>query len=511
MIRRRDITRTLEWIDASGVPDVIEPALRPQGLGRPRQLTVRALLVGLKLAVDSAKTACLTDVHLVLTEGLPEAVQHDLGVRDRRTGQVISVHQVRRLLDSIKKRYDPSPAGGGTAAERAARSEALQRLLDDLLAATMPAGLPTSGAYAVDGTGTWSWARGKDRDSEAADPDAAWGVKTSKSGREERYFGYELHAIVRVGRLNDTKAVPCLAERIVVTPASTNCAEAVLPAIMLMRDEGLRLREVIADRGYTYKTTWSRALRALDVDSVLDLHSTQLGARGSHAGARMIAGVPHCPATPSDFDTLARPDRLAASSQLQAFVSRIETREKWALRRVAGPDSDGSERYECPARAGKVRCPLVESSLNGPLAAPKVYNPPEPTAHKCCSQRTITVPGDVDYKSRQRHYWGSGKWIASFSRRSRVEGWFGNLKDRSREALARGGFRVMGLCKSSLMLGIYAAATNLRLLEVWAARMGLDHLPPLVSARPASSSSSTTSVRTLVRGPSEPEPPPTTV
>ena len=124
--------------------------------------------------------------------------------------------------------------------------------------------------------------------------------------------------------------------------------------------------------------------------------------------------------------------------------------------------------------------------MNGPLALPKVFDPPDPAAHKCCSQRTVTVPGEVDYKSRQRHYWGSRDWISSFSRRARVEGWFGNLKDRSREALTRGGFRVMGLCKSSLMLGIYAAATNLRLLETWAARAGLDELPALaaVSCRP---------------------------
>ncbi len=344
MIRRRDITRTLEWVDASGVPPVLEQALRPTGRGRPRQLTVRALLVGLKLAVDSAKTTCLTDVFLVLTEGLPEAVQHDLGVRDRRTGRVITVHQVRRLLDSIKARLDP----GAKAApeDRAARLAALQQILDDLLAATMPAELPTSGAYAVDGTGTWSWARGKDKQTTAADPDAAWGVKTSKSGKQERYFGYELHAVVRVGRLNDDRPVPCLAERIVVTPASTNCSEAVLPAIAKMRADGLRLREVIADRGYTYKTGWSRGLRAIDVDSVLDLHPTQLGARGSHGGARFIAGVPHCPATPEAFDSIPRPERLAESPPLEVFLEQINTREQWALRRVAGPDSTGAERYE---------------------------------------------------------------------------------------------------------------------------------------------------------------------
>lgn len=491
MIRRRDIARTLEWVEASGVPDVVEAALRPGGLGRPRQLTVKALLVGLKLAVESAKTACLSDVHVVLTEGLPEAVQHDLGVRDRRTGQAVTVHQVRRLLDSIKKRYDPSPTAGGTAAAQAQRRDALQQLLDDLLAATMPADLPTSGAYAVDGTGTWSWARGRDRKTGAADPDAAWGIKTSKSGKEERYFGYELHAVVRVGRLNDPRPVPCVAERIVVTPASTNCAEAVLPAIRNMRQDGLRLREVIADRGYTYKTTWTRGLRALDVDSVLDLHATQLGGRGSHAGAKMIVGVPHCPATPETFDTIARPDRLADSPDLDVFIERIGKREQWALRRVAGPDSDGSERYECPARAGKLRCPLVPATMSQSVTLPKVLDPPAPAAHRCCSQRTITVPGDVDYKSRQRHYWGSRDWISSFNRRTRVEGWFGNLKDRSREALARGGFRVMGICKSSLMLAIYAAATNLRLLDTWAVRAGLEEAPPLARhTQPAAAAAS---------------------
>ncbi len=505
MIRHRDITRTLEWVDASGVPPALEHLLRPTGHGRPRQLTVRALLVGLKLAVDCCKTACLTDVFILLTEELPEAVQHELGVRDRRTGRVITVHQVRRLLDRIKTKLDPSPLSPGSATERAERAAALQQVLDDLLAATMPADLATSGAYAVDGTGTWSWARGKDRATRAADPDAAWGVKTSKSGKDERYFGYELHAVVRVGRLNDDRLVPCLAERIAVTPASTNCSEAVLPIIHRMHDTGIRLREVIADRGYTYKTGWSRGLRAMDVDSVLDLHPTQLGARGSHAGTTMIAGVPHCPATPTAFETIPRPERLAASPEMETFVGRIQSREQWALRRVAGPDASGTERYECPARAGKLRCPLVQPSMARPVSLPKVLEPPAAGVHTCCSQRTITVPGDIDYKSRQRHYWGSRDWISSFSRRSRVEGWFGNLKDRSRQALGRGAFRVMGLCKTSIMLGIYAASTNLRLLDRWAARSGLVE-PPALPLVPRRSPSDKRSAAT--RHESQPDHPP---
>ncbi len=40
----------------------------------------------------------------------------------------------------------------------------------------------------------------------------------------------------------------------------------------------------------------------------------------------------------------------------------------------------------------------------------------------------------------------------------------------------------MGLCKSSLMLGIYPAATNLRLLDAWATKIGLSEPPALACA-----------------------------
>ena len=80
--------------------------------------------------------------------------------------------------------------------------------------------------------------------------------------------------------------------------------------------------------------------------------------------------------------------------------------------------------------------------------------------------------------------WGSRTWISSFNRRTRVEGWFGNLKDHSREALTRGAFRVMGLGKTSLMLTIYAAATNLRLLDSWSRRSNHTEQPALAANQP---------------------------
>ncbi len=63
-----------------------------------------------------------------------------------------------------------------------------------------------------------------------------------------------------------------------------------------------------------------------------------------------------------------------------------------------------------------------------------------------------------------------------------MEGWFGNLKNDNTEALGRGAFRVMGICKTSIMVAVFAAATNLRLLRAWARRtLGNDDLMPLLA------------------------------
>jgi hypothetical protein len=472
VIRQRDIREALVWVDATGAVPILEALVRPTGKGRPRQLPVRTLLIGIKLAIDTAKTACLTDVHGVLLD-LPRSVQRQLAVRDPRTGREISVHQVRRLFTAMTAVVDPSQhTSHVTPATQAVRLEVLQDLVDRLVGASAGTSERHPGGYAVDGTGTWSWARGKHRGELAADPDATWGVKTHKSGREESYFGYELHAVVRVGPPGGKpNSTPCVAERIVVRPASTNATADVLAALRRMQDADLRVREVIVDRGYSYKTNWTPGVIALGLDPVHDLHANQYGARGTHAGARIVTGVPHCPAMPTALDDIRRPERLAAGPELDRFTDMIAEREHWALRRISLPDLTGKERYECPARAGKIKCALHKPSLKLGVGLPTVTNPPaDPGSLACCSQRTITIPGTVDPKARQRYYWGSAEWIAAFSRRSRVEGWFGNLKSENTEALGRGAFRVMGLAKTTIMLGLYTAATNMRLLRAWARR-----------------------------------------
>ena len=317
MITTAQVRASIDWVDRSGVPAHLESLLRHSRRGRPRQLSVRGLLVGIKLAIDDAKTSCLSDVHDILTRQLRRREQLELGVRTA-AGHLITVHQVRRLFSSISRAVDPSPHTNPTLqeGERAQRAATLQQLLDHLLDATMADELTHHGGYALDGTGIWSWARGKRRTDTSADRDARWGSKTSKRGGQEPYFGYELHALVRINSsFQDRRHVPCLAERIVIAPAATNPVTAVLPTLTRLADDDA-VREIVADRGYTYKTNWTRDLHALGIDPVLDLHTTQYGPRGSHDGARIITGVPHCPAMPDGLDTIRRPERLADSPAL---------------------------------------------------------------------------------------------------------------------------------------------------------------------------------------------------
>jgi hypothetical protein len=54
-------------------------------------------------------------------------------------------------------------------------------------------------------------------------------------------------------------------------------------------------------------------------------------------------------------------------------------------------------RVMCPAAAGKLRCPLVEASLNLSFERPGLPDPPA-SPPRCWRQRTITVPPSVNDK-----------------------------------------------------------------------------------------------------------------
>ena len=68
-----------------------------------------------------------------------------------------------------------------------------------------------------------------------------------------------------------------------------------------------------------------------------------------------------------------------------------------------------------------------------------------PASRTCCRQRTITIAGAVVEKVRQPLAWGSDDWIDSYSRRTHVEGIFGNVKSAKTADLQRGWIFIVGM------------------------------------------------------------------
>jgi hypothetical protein len=546
MIPRTELDRAVELVRRSGVDKDLEARLRPDGAGgRPRQLPVDVFLAGVILAAGSRKNLALTNVHALLTVDLARSAQIQYGIRwTDKTGKqrCLTLRQVRYLLEALEGKLAATPgrAPDLNDFERGERTDALQSVLDKLLAATMPIHLPAADRFALDATSLESWGRGKRRtatatadaastaDAPAAsalavaeddvltvalesgvsfDPDADWGYRTrTYDNKTKMCFGYDMFAITAMPKPGaDGLDRPLLTERLVIAPASADVVAPALGIFDRLISSGRALVEIAADRAWSYKLPerWADELRARAIEAVLDLHPNDYGVR-DFDGIRMVAGTPHCPSMPDELINITRPATLSAGrdrprasaaakadhakrlAELEEFTAQIAERETWAFRRVAGPDETGKERWECPAQAGKRTCGNCPFSKDFPAGTPTVVNPPElATAPKCCTQRTVTIPGSVTPKIRQRLYWGSPAWIASFNRRTYIEGVFGNLKSAKTENVRRGWTFVVGIVKTSLMVGCVAAAANLRTLRAWSARTG-DHTDPLTAIDPVS-------------------------
>lgn len=510
MIARTEFERVLTAVRASGITDYAHGLLNPAGTGRPRALGVDVLVTGLVLCAAHGKNMALSNVHHLLTAEVANSVQTDY--RLRTGGTPISVRQVRYLFTALADALTPAARTGD---EQTAEDVRLDRVANMIVGAFVPDALPRPAGYAMDGTGIASWARGKRRARRpggadapedttvdvgySVDPDARWGYCTKTyDNRSSRIFGYEaftLAGVPAVGQPDDS--LPVLTHRLLLRPVATGVAE---PGLALLDDAaaaGGSVTELLADRAWAYLTAdnWMNPCRERGVELVFDLHPNDRGVH-DHEGILMVDGAPHCPAMPERLIDIARPSRFTLNDlpddadreqradharkavALQEFHDAIAERRQYAFRRVAGPDQTGKERYECPAQAGRIRCDNCPLSRRLPAHLPAVAEPPAAdTAPACCTQRTVTIGGEVDAKRRQRHNWGTPEWIAAYARRTYVEATYGNVKSAKTENMRRGWCFVWGRAKTTLMVAAAMAAANLRTLRKWAARTGNTHLP----------------------------------
>jgi len=452
------VRRAEELIDASGVADPIEAAIiagqdRP---GRPRELSVRTLLVAL---VVLAQTGTM---HLIrippLLNDLDDATRIRLGV-NRAAG--VSRRQVERLYGQIEAALDD----GGY--------EAFDAFCDAIIGASIDPAASATKSIAIDATGieTWGTRRAKRRSGikTCSDPDANWRGKSNATPWRKPMFGYDLTIAATIAELNGPD-VPLQARAIRFRPAvndTLKAGRAVIKAVFEQQDE---LGDVLADREYTKRIDGSDfilPIRALGGEPVFDLTKAQLGARGTTHGAIMIDGHPHSPATPASLHHIPAPPVNADLNVLRDYQDKIARRAKYALEPNGSRLSNGAVDYQCPAAAGKLSCPLQPTS---PLDAFPVTTAPSTAAKGsvCAGKYKRFHPEDAPLS--QRELFGTPQWRRSFNRQSRAEGFFGNLRNEACENLKRGTIRVRGLIKTGILVTVAVAAVNLRLARSFAQR-----------------------------------------
>jgi hypothetical protein len=470
-------------LDRSGVTEMLEEAVSSSGPAR--QLTFRTVLLGILLSISNSKVAHLSAAYRCLCD-LSVIDQVRLGVaRPGRDGlKTASYRMFEHSFNAMMKPIDPSPVPsfrgvaplkrpGHLAKKRAGietttKETMLVGLIDALLEASVPKAKGEHRCLAVDWTDHESWARPKDKLSEevSADPDAAWGhaKRNAPGAKDALFWGYYAQVAVVACEEGAEKPDPELIYRVVVKSASIEPADEMAGALERMAASGKGPSDVLADCGYSFKTGFSRRLRNIGAEPVMDLHPFDRGPKGTFEGAVCANGSLYCPCVPERLLALGPLVRGAPEKAVAAHDRSCAELEHYRFAPLARPDKEGYERVMCPAAAGKLRCPLVEASLNLSFSHPSVTQAPS-SPPRCCRQRSITVAPQVNDKTRQKHPYPSPIHRRSYARRTAAERAYARLADPAGEGVRRGWCRLFGTAKNTLMYSLAAVVHNLRLLE----------------------------------------------
>ena len=94
-----------------------------------------------------------------------------------------------------------------------------------------------------------------------------------------------------------------------------------------------------------------------------------------------------------------------------------------------------------------------------PFDRPQIPAPPHPAPRRC-TNATLSVPPEVNAKTRQKHDYPSKSHRISYGRRTGAERSFATLKDPASTDVTRAGRRLMGLTAISLLLACAVVVRN---------------------------------------------------
>ena len=455
-----------EVVDDSRAAEVIEPLMASGG--RPRQLSVRSLLIGMLLSCAHERPAHLTRVHEALVDlGEPDRWRLGIVVRWRGGEHLLTYRQVEWTFGRVVAAcVRPDPDG--------TPSVLLRQVIDELLEASIPERWKkATGSYAIDWSDLECFSRPPgEKGGRCADPEASWGRRAADQPgvTHELFYGYEMQAATMV-RDENGPAVPELARRMLLTTCSVDPPPAFVAVLADMKRSRIEITDVLSDSGYAHRVPehWAGPVRALGAQIVTDHHPHDRGPRGSFMGATVSNGNLYCPATSPVLLSLGPLHRSATRDETDLHDQMTSELARYKLGRTSRDDEDGYHRVMCPAVMGKLRCPLRPASMALALDRPEVLKGPEHPP-VCCQQQTITVPPEVNLKTAQKHDYPSKAHRASYARRTAVERTFSTVNDPASHDVSRGWCRLMGLAPITLFLACVFVVRNDRIVRAFEER-----------------------------------------
>jgi hypothetical protein len=310
------------------------------------------------------------------------------------------------------------------------------------------------------------------------DRDARAGHRSATNSRPAGpYVGFELHLAVQTRDVRWTDGIertslgPEVAGVVTtfsLVPAGTHRGRAIVDELLEANGER-SIGDVVWDPGYSLckPGTVHHRLAQAGVHQTFQPVTHQRGVKPFSGDALLIDGQLFSPLLPEELRDLPVPPRGASEEEKLAYEAKFNQRARWRLTRHAGPDADGATRWKCPFRSGLLRSRSFPKTMRHSRTAPLV----ETDTEHCCSGILTAMPVELPWW--QSITFGTTAWRISMARRQVVESANSALKGAFAD-LSRGFFRVLGLVKTTVLLGFTLAAYNLDRIRSFKAKHGLD-------------------------------------
>lgn len=490
--------------------------------GRPRSLSVKAILSALLLLALDDRPLILKSVTELLYFGLTPGQKERLGVvgRPKDYGQFLAFYRrVRYMFHLICSEVDPSPLPKNLCIENemllamakplsesasADKAALLLRLCNSLLdqSVKLMSGdelKSYAGQIGLDATVVPLFSRGpsKTKGTCASDPDGGWYIREGDhrdsedhKGRRRTKIAWALEAtIATMAQIKSDGSPggvsfghPNLALGFTMSRPGVDPGGNGIKVLRSISDRGYRPGYLGADRAYSTAVpeNFHLPLKTLGYSLVMDYRIDQLGRQANSGGALLIEGSWYCPNIPEPLIDATLEFRMGKIED-DIYEKHIAAREKYLLRRKQGPDQDGYERYSCPAIGDypKVSCPIRPGSIREGKIKIILTNPDGELTPAICNQSSITIAPDVGARHRQELNFATNAWHKQYATlRNTIEGLNGYVKDPCHEALSQPGRRrVRGIAPQSIFVAMLLMASNVRKITSYRAEQSYRQRP----------------------------------